>query len=51
MKPIVEDEILRNLPITNGSETYKYWRDPPVHPTMYMYFFNLTNEKEFLRGE
>ena len=51
MKPIVEDEILRNLPITNGSETYKYWKDPPVHPTMYMYFFNLTNEKEFLRGE
>jgi hypothetical protein len=48
MKPIVESQILVNLPIVNGSETYKYWKDPPVQPTMFMYFFNLTNKDEFL---
>ena len=51
MKPIVESQILVNLPITNGSETYRYWKDPPVHPTMFMYFFNLTNKQEFLDGK
>ena len=51
MKPIVESQILVNLPIINGSETYRYWKDPPVHPTMFMYFFNLTNQHEFLQGK
>ena len=51
MKPIVETQILANLPITNGSQTYRYWKDPPVHPTMYMYFFNLTNKDAFLNGK
>jgi len=50
MKPIVESQILVNLPIINGSETYRYWKDPPVHPSMFMYFFNLTNQQEFLAG-
>ena len=51
MKPIVESQILVNLPIINGSETYRYWKDPPVHPTMLMYFFNLTNQQQFLAGK
>ena len=51
MKPIVESQILVNLPIKNGSEVYRNWKDPPVHPVMFMKFFNLTNKDEFLRGK
>ena len=50
MKPIVESQILVNLPIKNGSEVYSNWKDPPVHPVMFMKFFNLTNKDDFLNG-
>ena len=50
MKPIVETQILVNLPIKNGSEVYRHWKDPPVHPVMFMKFFNLTNKDDFLNG-
>ena len=50
MKPIVESQILVNLPIKDGSEVYRHWKDPPVHPVMFMYFFNLTNKDDFLNG-
>ena len=34
-----------------GSETFEMWRKPPVEPRMNVYFFNLTNPREFLQGE
>ena len=27
------------------------WRKPPIEPRMSVYFFNLTNPREFLQGE
>ena len=50
LKPIVEKEILRNLPILDGSEVYYHWKDPPVNPILFMNFFNLTNLDDFLSG-
>jgi len=50
MKPFVEDKILDNLPIREGSEVYKGWKDPPVTPVVSFRVFNLTNLDAFLKG-
>ena len=50
MKPFVEDKILENLPIRDGSEAYKGWKDPPVTPVVSFRFFNLTNQLDFMTG-
>ena len=34
-----------------GSQTFEMWRKPPVEPQMKVYFFNVTNPREFMRGE
>ena len=51
MRPMIEGIILTKLPIVEGSTVFSVWRTPPVTPVMYFRAFNLTNEKEFLRGE
>ena len=51
MRPMIEGIILTKLPIVEGSTVFNVWRTPPVTPVMYFRAFNLTNEKEFLRGE
>ncbi|XP_064114979.1 lysosome membrane protein 2-like isoform X1 [Macrobrachium nipponense] len=42
--------IYKELVIRNGTDVYKNWKHPPITPHLRMYFFNLTNEKEFLAG-
>ena len=51
MKPFVEDKILDNLPIREGSEVYKGWKDPPVTPVVSFRIFNLTNKDAILKGK
>jgi hypothetical protein len=51
MKPFVESKILENLPLRDGSEAYKGWKDPPVTPVVSYRFFNLTNQEAFLKGD
>ena len=50
MKPVVEKQILQNLPLIEGSQMYHGWKEPPVNPVLYFYVFNLTNKEEFLSG-
>jgi hypothetical protein len=50
MKPFVEDKILENLPLREGSEVYKGWKEPPVTPVVSFRVFNLTNQDAFLDG-
>ena len=51
MKPIVESQILANLPLVEGSEVFQKWKDPPVQPILFHYVFNLTNKEAFLQGK
>jgi len=47
----VNQLIMNEIPIKNGSAVAAAWKDPPVRPLMKLYFFNTTNPKGFLRGE
>ena len=51
MKPVVEKQILQNLPLIEGSQMYHGWKEPPVNPVLYFYVFNLTNKDDFLSGK
>ncbi|XP_063219988.1 lysosome membrane protein 2 [Bacillus rossius redtenbacheri] len=37
--------------LRNGSQTFDWWRLPPVNPVMKVYVYNVTNAEEFLNGE
>ena len=50
VKPFVTSQILAAMPLVEGEPAFLGWRDPPVTPLMTIYFFNLTNEAEFLAG-
>eukprot|EP00095_Tigriopus_kingsejongensis_P008733 maker-scaffold683_size112676-snap-gene-0.13 protein:Tk08733 transcript:maker-scaffold683_size112676-snap-gene-0.13-mRNA-1 annotation:"scavenger receptor class b member 1" len=51
MEPYIQGQILKNLPLSQGSEAFEGWRNPPVHPIMYLFIFNLTNQDDFLSGK
>nr|CAH0101993.1 unnamed protein product [Daphnia galeata] len=48
---IIDNLIYKELVLKVGGETYEMWRKPPVEPQMKIYFFNVTNPREFLQGE
>jgi len=50
VKPFVNSKIAENLVLMDGEKAFLGWKDPPVNPTMKVYFFNLTNEEAFLHG-
>jgi len=47
----VNQLIMNEIPIKEGSTVTKAWMDPPVRPLLRLYFFNTTNPEGFLRGE
>ncbi|XP_058473348.1 scavenger receptor class B member 1 isoform X1 [Solea solea] len=49
---IIDDQIVKNTVIDpNNDMTYTMWRDIPVPFFMSVYFFNILNPQEFLKGE
>lgn len=48
--PIVRTIILNKLVLTNTSETFFLWENPPIIPHLKVYFFNLTNPDEVFNG-
>lgn len=49
--PIVKHLVLKRLVLSNDSEFAHIWQNPPITPHSKMYFFNLTNPKEFFDGK
>lgn len=47
---IIDSFIQKELELKPKSDIYEKWRKPPVTPIMNVYFFNLTNPREFLQG-
>jgi hypothetical protein len=39
---------LQKIVLRNGSETFGWWRKPPVEPHISVYVYNVTNAEEFL---
>ncbi|XP_046635934.1 scavenger receptor class B member 1-like isoform X1 [Daphnia pulicaria] len=48
---IIDNFIYKELVLKVGGETYEMWRKPPVEPQLKVYFFNVTNPRDFLQGE
>lgn len=49
---IIDDQIVKNTVIDpNNKMTYTMWKDVPVPFFMSVYFFNVLNPKEILKGE
>lgn len=48
--PIVKHIVLRRLVLRDNSEFAQIWENPPITPHLKVYFFNLTNPKEFFAG-
>ncbi|XP_035713414.1 scavenger receptor class B member 1 isoform X2 [Folsomia candida] len=40
----------QELPLRQGSQTFELWSKPPVQPMLKVYFFNVTNHKDFLEN-
>ncbi|GLG93833.1 uncharacterized protein GBIM_01172 [Gryllus bimaculatus] len=38
------------LPLSESSMTFQWWRKPPVNPVMRVYVYNVTNADEFLNN-
>lgn len=38
----------REIALQTGSLTFKWWKQPPVHPVMKIYVYNVTNANAFL---
>ncbi|XP_071514706.1 lysosome membrane protein 2-like [Panulirus ornatus] len=49
--PFVNSFIYQELVLRNGTEVYQKWKNPPVVPHLCIYFFNVTNQEEFLSGD
>lgn len=47
---IFEDAILSQLALKNGTQTFAWWKDPPVHPLLKVRVFNYTNLEEYQAG-
>jgi hypothetical protein len=39
---------LQEIVLRNGSQTFQWWRRPPVNPIIRIYVYNVTNAEEFL---
>ena len=37
--------------LKEGGEVFEKWRKPPVEPQTKVYFFNVTNPVEFMKGQ
>ena len=48
--PFVRSLILKKLVLSNTSDTFHIWEDPPISPHLKVYFFNLTNPDEVFNG-
>lgn len=48
--PIVRTIILNKLVMSNTSETFFLWEDPPITPHFKVFFLNLTNPDEVFNG-
>jgi len=48
--PLVRSLILKKLVLSNTSDTFHIWEDPPISPHLKVYFFNLTNPEEVFNG-
>jgi len=48
--PLVRSLILKKLVLSNTSDTFHIWEDPPISPHLKVYFFNLTNPDEVFNG-
>lgn len=40
----------QEIVLKNGSQTFDWWRKPPVHPVMRVYIYNVTNADAFLNN-
>jgi len=50
MKTIVTNKIIDRMVLFEEGQVFQGWTNPPVHPVMKIYFFNLTNHDAFLSG-
>ena len=48
--PMVRTIILKNLVMSNTSENFQLWEDPPIDPYFKVFFFNLTNPDDVFNG-
>ena len=48
--PLVRSLILKKLVLSNTSDTFHIWEDPPINPHLKVYFFNMTNPDEVFNG-
>ncbi len=51
MEPLVKSRIRADLPLVDGTKAFEGWKTPPVTPLLFVRFFNLTNEPDFMAGE
>jgi len=49
--PLVRSLVLKKLVLSNTSETFQIWEDPPISPHFRIYFFNLTNPEAVFEGK
>ncbi len=47
---MVQDSINQALVVGPDSDLFQLWRNPPIHPTMSMFLFNITNSEQWLDG-
>lgn len=48
--PLVRSIVLKRLVLSNTSDTFSIWEDPPISPHLKVYFFNITNPKRVFDG-
>lgn len=48
---IVQLLLSKDLPLSNGSLTFKLWSDIPIPVYQKIFFFNITNPDDFMRGK
>lgn len=41
----------QSLTLTNGSDAFRLWSEPPVRPAVRVHIFNYTNYEEYAKGE
>jgi len=49
--PLVRSIVLKKLVLSNTSDTFHIWEDPPISPHFKVYFFNLSNPEQVFSGE
>jgi hypothetical protein len=48
---LIHDEVAENIPLKNGSQSYKMWADPSSPIYFQVWMFDLLNADEFLAGQ